>query len=167
MLKQSRVRELFDYKNGQLMWRVSTTNSIKVGDVVRDKDTYGYLRVGIDCRRYPVHRVIFLWHHGYLPKFLDHIDGNRLNNQIGNLRPCTKNENAYNSVLACTNSSGVKGVSWDNMLGKWRGRMGVDGQTIFVGYFDNLGEAELAVRAARIKLHGEFANHGEIYASFA
>ena len=80
MITQNRLKELFDYQNGELIRK-------KTGKPATVKQTQGhrYLRMTVDSKVASVHRMVFLWHHGYLPKITDHIDGNRLNNQIENL----------------------------------------------------------------------------------
>jgi len=63
--------------------------------------------------------LIFLYHHGYLPKFVDHIDGNKKNNRIENLREATKSQNAMNQKVSTRNTSGIKGVMWHKRDKKW------------------------------------------------
>ena len=98
-------------------------------------------------------------HHGYMPEFVDHINGNPQDNRIVNLREATSSQNAHNQRLRSTNSSGVKGVCWYPRYGMWRGQIVVKGATVHVGYFKDISEAAEAVRVAREKHHGEFARH--------
>ena len=158
-LTQDLLHELFEYRDGVLYWKVAKSNSIKVGDAAGGLKGRGYISVKINNKFYLNHRVIFLMHHGYLPQFLDHIDGNRTNNRIENLRPATIAENCRNSRIGKNNTSGVKGVNWDNYVKKWRARIFVDGKTVMEKYFKTIEEAAEAVRKAREELHGEFARH--------
>ena len=158
-LTQDLLHELFEYRDGVLYWKVAKTNSIKVGDVAGGLKGRGYISVKINNKFYLNHRVIFLMHHGYLPQFLDHIDGNKINNRIENLRPATIAENCRNSRIGKNNTSGVKGVNWDNHVKKWRARITVDRKTVMEKYFKTIEEAAEAVKKAREELHGEFARH--------
>ncbi len=86
---------------------------------------------------------------------VDHIDGNGLNNQRANLRPASVGENAHNQRMRSTNTSGVKGVSFDKARGKWIGFVGRK-EGGFRRRFDTFEEAHAAVLNARSELHGEF-----------
>lgn len=110
MLTQERVRELFEYReDGCLIRRVAKSNT-KVGDVAGNLRGDGYLQVTIDRQGYLLHRTVFLYHHGYLPENdLDHIDQDRTNNRIENLREVSRACNLRNTSNRCTNTSGVKG----------------------------------------------------------
>ena len=104
--------------------------------------------------------VVFLYHHGYTTEALiDHIDGNKLNNSIDNLRECSYVENGYNARKRKDNTSGCKNVSWSSSMNKWVVRMSKDKKYQVVGYFDTLESASLAAKEAREKQHGTFAKH--------
>ena len=150
-LTQEQLHELFEYRDGDLYWKPS-----KAGTV----DGSGYLQTGIQGRYFKNHRLIFLMHHGYLPSLIDHIDGNKLNNKIENLRPATRSQNSFNSMKSKINKSGVKGVSWRENLKKYRARIYANKKTYELGHFEKLEDAERAVMEARLKYHGEFAKNG-------
>jgi len=97
-LTQERVRELFDYReDGWLVRKSRTANSTKAGDVVGCPNGRGYLTVMVDWWHLRVHRVIWLWHHGYMPENgVDHIDRDITNNRIGNLREVSHSCNMRN-----------------------------------------------------------------------
>jgi hypothetical protein len=92
---------------------------------------------------------------------IDHINGSGFDNRRCNLRICSKAENGRNTSLYVNNKSGVKGVSWAKRLGKWMACIQVNNKSIHLGYFLSIEEAAIAVRHARLKYHGTFANHGE------
>jgi len=87
----------------------------------------------------------------------DHIDNNKLNNRKENLRVCTKLENSRNVGLSSNNSSGFKGVWWENGNKKWRALINANGMAIHLGCFANKNDAARAYNCAAIKYHGEFA----------
>ena len=151
------VHQLFEYKNGELYWKVRRGGRAVVGSLAGNTDTHGYRQVKINGIRYLMHRIIFLMHHGYLPEFIDHIDNDRLNNKIDNLREANRNQNAFNMRLYKTNTSGSKGVSWDKNRNKWMVRVGIDGVDKYFGHYEDIELADLVASEARCKLHGVFA----------
>ena len=100
-------------------------------------------------------------HKGYLPKTIDHINGDKLDNRIENLRAATVGQNQHNRKTNANNTSGYKGVSWNKGCNKWLSQIKLEGKRIHLGYFDNLEEAAEVVRKAREELHGDFAHHGD------
>jgi len=157
---QDRLKELFEYKDGQLIRKTRPSIRSFVGQIVGFPDADGYLKVSVDKRQYLVHRLVYLFHYGSLPKFLDHIDGNRKNNKIENLRPASKYQNVLNSKFRSDNTSGVKGVCWSARKRKWFARIYVDKKPMHLGYYEDIELADLVVYEARNKFHKEFANHG-------
>ena len=152
------VRHLFEYRDGWLYRKVQQ-GPARVGDRAGGKDGRGYLQIRVQNRKQLAHRLIFLWHSGWLPREVDHIDGNKTNNRIENLRAATAFQNHQNSRRPQNSTSGVKGVYWDKQSHKWRARCRVDGVQHNVGYFGSLSDAAQAVRRFRQQHHGEFARH--------
>ena len=74
-------------------------------------------------------------------KCIDHIDNNKSNNNVLNLRYATHSENGQNSSLSSKNTSGTKGVSYENKNNKWRARIMIDGINVHLGYFENKEDA--------------------------
>jgi hypothetical protein len=149
------VRELFYYRDGELYWKVHKPHTKK------DKPA-GYLSkkykiVSINYKNYLNHRIIFLWHHGYIPKEIDHIDRNSLNNKIENLREATRSQNMFNKLANATNKTGIKNVVWSNEKKKYKVQINVNKKHIFLGYFNDIELAELTAIEARNKYHKEFA----------
>jgi hypothetical protein len=105
-----RLHELFSYADGKLLWRVDRGRA-RVGTEAGAVIPNGRLYVQVDGKKHLVHRVIWYLHHGSVPDFLDHIDGNPLNNRIENLRPATKAQNAMNRRIRSDNSTGFKAKS--------------------------------------------------------
>ena len=92
-------------------------------------------------------------------KLIDHIDNNRSNNKISNLREATYQTNNENYKTPKTNKSGIKNVSWYKSLNKWVVGISIKKTKQTIGYFDDLELAELVAVEARNKYRGEFANH--------
>jgi len=161
-ITQKELHRFFDYDNGYLVSKVKR-NTSNIGDsigVISGRDR-NYLRARINGRTYYVHRMIFLYCHGYLPKYIDHIDNNSLNNQIENLRSCTQSENSCNSKLPKNNTSGFKGVTWDSSVNKWKAFIILNYKEIRFGYYKDKEKAAEVVAKGRLKYHGKFANNGQ------
>ena len=156
------VNKLFRYdkETGDLIRKVTVSPTGKAGNKAGSLYETGYLRTCIEGRMYRNHRIIFLMHNGYLPACLDHIDTNKSNNLIENLRPATPSQNQHNRRLQSNNTSGVKGVIWNVKKKKWQAQVKTKGHQQHLGYFENILEAETVVREAREQLHGAFVNHG-------
>lgn len=159
-LTQQYVQSLFDYKDGFLIRKTNVANT-KAGDVVGLKVAKdGYSRVCVNYKDYLVHRLIFLWHHGFIPKNIDHINLDRSDNRIENLREATNSQNTYNQFKSNRNTSGCKNVSWYKPGNKWLVRIAHNNRKIKQWYVDDFELAELVAYEAREKYHGKFANHG-------
>lgn len=86
----------------------------------------------------------------------DHVNGNGLDNRRRNLRNVTKQQNSFNQRLAVNNTSGAKGVSWEQREGKWRAQINVSGKNRHLGLFNSIEDAAAAYAKASIDQHGEF-----------
>jgi len=161
-LTQEKALDVFEYREGALYWKKVNPQCkiVKVGDeagMVATLKGDKYRRLSIDGYHYLTHRVIYLMHYGYMPKVLDHIDGNSLNNRIENLRPASLSENSLNSKAKNTNTSGMKNVYWNKNEKKWVVKLFIKGKSNFFGYFKDKELAELVAIEARDKFHGKFA----------
>jgi hypothetical protein len=152
-------KEFFEYKDGNLYWKKTIASRAKKGNIAGSLYDTGYLMVGIKGKYYAVHRIVFMIHNDYLPIEVDHIDGNKLNNKIENLRAATISQNAQNRKLIKTNTSGVKNVSWSKVRNKWVVSILHDGNKKYLGAFDDLELADLVAQEARNKYHGSYARH--------
>jgi len=159
MITQTLVKELFDYKDGELYWKVSPHGKIKVNTITGTYHPNGYKLTKINGKIYRNHRIIFLMFNGYLPKCIDHIDGNKLNNKIENLREANFSENGLNSKKPKNNTSGTKNITYNKVTNRWRVRIIVNGSMKTIGSYKDIELAELVAFEARNKFHKEFARH--------
>lgn len=160
IITQDYVKQLFEYRDGALYWKVKPCKKVLIGEKAGNKREDGYCLTMINGKRYLNHRLIFLMHHGYFPQFIDHIDGNPSNNTVENLRSATSIQNQHNRKLGKDNTSGVKGVSWVANRKNWEIRLRINNRRKYFGSFDDLELASLVAQEARDKYHGKFANHG-------
>jgi hypothetical protein len=158
MITQELIHRLFDYKDGNLYWKVCGKRIDLVGTKAGTLDGDRW-QVTIDKKHYKIHRIVFLMFYGYMPKEVDHIDGNPSNNNIENLRPATRSEQLCNTGLRKTSKSGVKGVSWDSNRNKWTVVVTKNKQTMYRNRFDDLELAQLVAIETRDKYHGSFTRH--------
>ena len=107
------------------------------------------------------HHVIFFIEYGYPPVFdIDHIDRNKLNNKIENLRDVRTAINCKNSTMKKNNTSGITGVVWDKSFGKWKAQAVVNGKCKYLGRYLHIDDAELAVKNFRAN-NGFTDSHGQ------
>ena len=151
------LRSVLDYNpdTGTFTWKVSTAHRVKVGDVAGSLDGHGYLRIMVQSRLYKAHRLAWLYMHSNWPKGqIDHINRNRSDNRISNLRDVSRKQNLQNSGKSSANTSGCTGVSWDKQKSKWRAHIMHNYKLIHLGYFSILEEAVAARKAAELKYWG-------------
>ena len=159
MKSKEYFHEYFEYKDGHLYSKKRLSSNVWEGKKIGKPRPDGYCNVRLHGVRYYVHRIIFMMHYGYIPKQIDHIDGNPSNNKIENLRETNYTTNNYNKKIMTNNKSGVKGVNWHKGGKKWRVEITVNKKNLYLGLFDDLELAELVAQEARNKYHGSFARH--------
>jgi|DEB0MinimDraft_4_1074332.scaffolds.fasta_scaffold00981_12 hypothetical protein len=104
-------------------------------------DERGYYVVKLFGKNIRAHRAVWAMAHGYWPDALDHIDRNKLNNRLSNLRLTDAVRNGHNKGLIRTNTSGVAGVSWCKYRSRWRAYLTYRGKQKSFGYFNSIEEA--------------------------
>jgi hypothetical protein len=149
----SRVR----YEDGNLYW----LKSGKKAGCFKRGDGYGCIRV--NKKLILLHRAIWIYHNGEIPEGMDidHVDGDRANNRIENIRLASRSQNLMNKGARRDNKAGVKHVRWNEPTKSWRVKMNIGGKHLHLGLFKTLEEATAVACAAREKYHGAFANHGQ------
>lgn len=120
----------------------------------------GYACGRFQCDKLMAHRVIWMMVHGQQPEHIDHVNGDRSDNRLVNLRSVTKTENARNLRLSSRNKSGHVGVHWHARSRKWTACIGVERKLVEVGQFRNIEDAIAAREAANVKF-GFHPNHGK------
>ncbi len=162
-LTQDEVKHYFNYKDGVLYWKNKTTkySHVKIGDPA-GYFTHGYSRITINGLTYAAHRLIYIYFNGEIPaeKEIDHIDNNPSNNKIENLRLCSTKQNMFNYKKPKTNTSGIKGVSWHKRDKVWNCVCSINNKSKYIGSYDNINDAKIAIEKFRELHHGEFANNG-------
>jgi len=164
-LTAAQLRARLDYipSTGAFIWRYQPTarkewNSRYAGTRAGTLHSEGYRQIQLYGRFYFAHRLAFLWMTGkWPPVWVDHRDTDRSNDAWTNLRPATYSQNARNSQLRSSNTSGFKGAYWDKHKGYWGAAIRANGPTRFLGYYDTAEKAAAAYIKAAKRLYGEFA----------
>lgn len=155
------LRRLLDYdpESGTFTRRVKSGNA-RAGDRAREGvHPGGYRVISVGGNRYLAHRLAWLHVHGRWPRHeVDHIDGDKANNRLGNLREATRSENAQNVPWRRSQTSRFPGVSWDASRGKWKAAIRIGpGERIYLGRFSREEDAAAAYLEAR-RRHQPFAS---------
>lgn len=121
-------------------------------------DERGYIKIYMLRKQYRAHRVAWLLHYGEWPSSsIDHIDMDKANNKMSNLRLATKSQNSCNKAVQSNNTSGFKGVTYNARDGFYQARIRLNGKTHSLGYFKDAAEAGAAYNKHVPSIHGEFA----------
>lgn len=123
--------------------------------------SHGYRMGAIFNRQYLTHRVVWALVNGAWPSRIDHINGDKTDNRIANLRVATASENARNCALSPRNKSGVVGVNWAKHAGKWRAAIYTKSGHRHLGYFSDIKSAADARKVAE-REEGYHPNHGRL-----
>lgn len=167
MLTFERANELFRYEpgSGKLFWKAITTNRVRVGDEAGSpcKST-GYINVVVDGKGYTLHRIAILLSTGKYEKGtqVDHINHDRSDNRLENLRVVSHAVNMRNQSKRNTNKTGITGVIiryTQRGTKRYAANITVNYKSIFLGNYDTLEEAA-AARLEAEKLYGFHENHG-------
>jgi hypothetical protein len=169
------VHQALEYQDGSLYWRnrplehFANERSWKIWNTRFSGEEAGWpvfykhenrCRWVVKLDGKVIYRSILVWalnNQAWPTLEIGHRDRNTLNDKIENLRPATRSQHKANNTKYSVNTSGYKGVWWNSDTGRWRALIGVNGKSIYLGYFDTPEEAYAEYCAAAIKHHGEFA----------
>jgi hypothetical protein len=143
----------YDPQTGIFVWAKYMNRCARAGQVAGKRTQSGYWSIRMNRKSVMAHRLAWLHVHGSWPVGeIDHVNGQRMDNRISNLRDVGRAVNMQNRRAPSTGTrSGVLGVTWQN--GKWAARITVNRRLIQLGRFDSVGEAESAYVAAKRALH--------------
>lgn len=143
-----------------LRWKFSRGRNAKAGEAAGTMHKSGYYRVNSLGKFTFAHRIVWMMHFGDIPADMqiDHVDGNRTNNVVSNLRLASHGENKRNESIRADNSTGVKGLVWFKPRNSWRGQITFNGKT-FIKTSKDREVVERWLMEKRVELHGEFARH--------
>ena len=149
MITQEHLKSLFDYKDGNLILKVTIPKSRKrPGECMGSLKRTGYIEITIKKKKYLAHRLVYIWHFGDIQDNLqiDHINRIRNDNRIENLRVVTNQQNKFNKT-------NTKGYTYNKKNKKFQARITINGKEKNLGYFNNEDEAHTAYLNAKEKVH--------------
>lgn len=151
-MTQKKLKEFlyYDKKTG-----VFSKDGIKQGS----KSEHGYIRIYINGKIYLAHRIAWLYVYGVMPEQIDHINHNRADNRIKNLRNIAYAENSKNKTLSKNNKTGVSGIYFDKKRESFKVQIKSNGKNIFFGRYKDFEKA-VSVRNSAYKELGFHPNHG-------
>lgn len=162
MTELETVREYLDYSpdTGRFTWKKPSSPKSHVGaNAGSQKSKNGYWQLTLKGKYYYVHRLAWFHFYGELPtKMIDHVNGDKGDNRIMNLRLASLSENLANVGAKRDNTSGAKNVHWCNSKKRWIVKVKRNGKTHHAGTFREYAAAVNAAETARLDVHGEFAS---------
>lgn len=147
----------YDPATGEFRWKKTWHNNKKAGTIC----FYGYVIIKLDDVKYRAHRLAWAMHYGEFPtQYVDHINGNRSDNRIENLRLVTFNQHSANKSIQSNNKLGVKGVSYCPQRNKYCAYIKANGKQKNLGRYDTVEEAKAAYDTAALAF-GEYRRSHE------
>lgn len=164
---------LIDYNpdTGLAYWKARTSDHIKkpsslkswntryAGKQIKTVDGKGYYHFSYQGKFYRLHRMVWLYVFGEEPEIIDHVNGNRLDNRMSNLRNVTHRMNHLNQKKSSKNTSGVAGVYKNKNKGIWCAQMKFKGKTYHLGSSKSFFEA-VCLRKSEERRLGFSHDHG-------
>jgi hypothetical protein len=153
------LKNIIEYnpETGIFTWAKDRKGHSRKGNVAGGCHGSGYTTIRINGKDYLAHRLAWAIHYGSIPENMqiDHINGDRKDNRILNLRLATHEENCRNSRPRKHNKSGIKGVR--RMRSKWAARIRINNEEIWLGSYETSEAAAQAYKEAADKFHKAFA----------
>lgn len=126
----------YDPKTGEFIRIKSSSKKVKIGELAGTKNSNGYWQIYVSGKVYLAHRLAWFFYYKEIPKEIDHINRNRLDNRISNLREACRSDNAQNQAKRKNNTSGIKNIHYHNSSKKWVARCRMGGKRIFIGRYE-------------------------------
>ena len=154
MINQSKLHEMFEYRDdGTLIHRHTVQGGKRAGEIAGSPHNAGYRQITISRKKNLIHRLIWVYHYGEMPTQIDHINGQRSDNRIENLRECSYSQNHGNKRMSRNNTSGYKGVFLNKRDGFWFVYVAHQ----YIGRSQSIEEAAAMYDKAAKKHFGKFA----------
>lgn len=151
------LREELDYspQTGEFRWKKADKMGPRLaGKIAGGVTSLGYWKIRVCGELYVAHRLAWLHVHGRWPaQQLDHINGDRADNRIENLRECSPGENSQNRAKSKNNTSGFNGVSWSSATNNWRARIRINRKLLELGGYSTPEEAYSKYLEVKAQVH--------------
>lgn len=163
-ITQKQIMEYLEYNPETGVFTAAKTHGAlwRKGKVVGHKNKSGYITITLLGKLRKAHRLAWIYVYGEdIDRYeIDHINGDKSDNRICNLRISSHQQNMFNMKKKSTNKSGVKGVHFDKRCNKWRAQTSINKKRVHLGLFDAIESAEKAIREFMVANHKEFINLG-------
>lgn len=148
----------YEQETGLMYWKINASRYIKAGKILGHVNQAGYRKVKFFGTTYMQHRLAWYLHYKTDPKsmLIDHIDGNKSNNKIANLRLADYSQNRINTGIRSNNKTGVIGVHFCKKRKRYTAVVSANGKRVYQKYFDSLQAASKARFAVATEVFGEF-----------
>jgi hypothetical protein len=151
---QLREQVAYDPETGEFRWLTNRGKKIKAGAIAGGRHPCGQWQIRFGADSFQAHRLAWLYVHGeWPPALIDHINGNRLDNRLANLRAADHRLNAENRRVACRPGDRLIGASFDRASGRYIAQIGHAGKNMHLGRFSTKEEAHDVYIAAKRELH--------------
>lgn len=163
-ITQKQIMEYLEYNPDTGVFTAVKTHGTRwrKGKVVGHKNSHGYITITLLGKVRKAHRLAWIYVYGQdIDGYeIDHINGDKSDNRICNLRISSHQQNMFNMKKKSTNKSGVKGVHFDKRCNKWRAQTSINKKRIHLGLFDTIESAEKVICEFMADNHKEFINLG-------
>jgi len=157
------LRSMLDYDpdTGIFRWRMQPSRNVNAGAVAGSVKYLGYISIRVNRTDFMAHRLAWLYTHGVMPTHdIDHINGDKTDNRIRNLRDVSRSVNLQNQTCPrMDNTSGYLGVSFRKDTKRWCAQIKVNRRKQHLGYFKSAEAAHAAYLAAKLRLHPGDVRH--------
>lgn len=148
----------YDPDTGHFYWKIKNSWLTEIGQIAGTRMKRGYWKITVCGYSGYAHRLAWFYVHGRWPKGqIDHINRNRLDNRICNLREANQQGNSANMFRARQNTSGFKGVYALKNSKRFMAAIRFNGKSMYLGLYDTKEEAAAAYKAKAQELFGGFA----------
>lgn len=161
-LKLEQLKEMLSYNSdsGLFTWKTKVAKKTKIGSIAGCLRKDGYITIRIKGKNYLAHRLAMFYTEGIMPECVDHINRQKSDNRILNLRSVTQLENCRNLPVSKNNTSGCVGVHWCNRDKRWISSISISSKLIRLGNYLEYSDAVNARKNAEV-LYGFHENHGK------
>lgn len=156
---KERPREHFKSNHSHIVANAKAKGA-KVRSIHPNGNGNKYYKVKMSGKSHLAHRLVWVLIHGFEPEFIDHINGNGLDNRISNLRNVSRTENARNTKKYSTNTTGETGVYENKKYGGFCSMIWDKNKQINIGSYNTKEEA-VAARKGAEKALGYYHDHGK------